>query len=283
MSEAKAFYEKFKQTFVSWAQSTDDIRAAFMVGSRARKDHVADEWSDMDIIMYTRNPEKYLAKQDWLKELGDVRTSFVYQTAGGDPECLTLFEDGRQVDFVVHGMDKLEYIVQNRITPDNFYRGVKVLVDKEHIADCILPDGVYAPEEGNRVTEEAFQTAVNMFWFVALYTAKQILRNELWVVKERDHDMKGLLLQMTEWHEKTVHGEDYDTWHAGRFLYEWAGKETLDELKNTFGHYNKEDSWKALSATISLFQRLSHDVAQRKKFDYPDELEHCVMEWIHNY
>ncbi len=50
MLDSKIFYEKIERNFISWAQTVEDIRAAFIVGSRARKDHPADEWSDMDII-----------------------------------------------------------------------------------------------------------------------------------------------------------------------------------------------------------------------------------------
>lgn len=60
--------------------------------------------------------------------------------------------------------------------------------------------------------------------------------------------MKTLLLQMMEWHAKTIHGKDYyDVWHAGRFLDEWVDQETLKEIKNTFGHYEKADSFRALN------------------------------------
>ena len=51
MSSATKYYENLEKNFVSWAQAKEDIRAAFMVGSRARSDHPADEWSDMDIIL----------------------------------------------------------------------------------------------------------------------------------------------------------------------------------------------------------------------------------------
>jgi aminoglycoside 6-adenylyltransferase len=54
---------------------------------------------------------------------------------------------------------------------------------------------------------------------------------------------------MMEWHAKTIHGKDYyDVWHAGRFLDEWVDQETLKEIKNTFGHYEKADSFRALKA-----------------------------------
>lgn len=279
MMDSKMFYEMIERNFVSWAQTVEDIRAAFIVGSRAREDHPADEFSDMDIIIYTSEQNYYLSNQEWLSNFGDICTSFVSVTDGGDPEWLTLYNGGWQVDFVIHSLDNLKHMVKNKIIPNNFYRGVKVLIDKDHIAEYIMPQHFTAPQ-GKPLSEDNFLRTVNMFWFLALYSAKQILRNELWVAKVRDGNMKQLLLQMIEWHEKVVNGDEYDTWHAGRFLCEWASKETQMELYNSFGHFNRIDSWKALLATINLFKRLSHEIAEKKKLSYPYNLEKCVYEWI---
>ncbi len=279
MLNSKMFYEDIESKFISWAQTVEDIRAAFIVGSRARNDHPADEWSDMDIILFTSKQNYYLSNNEWLNYFGDICTSFATQTNGGDLECLTLFEGGWQVDFVIQTIDDLNHLVKNKVIPDNFYRGVKVLVDKDHIAHNIMPQSSMTPQ-GNPLSEDRFLQTINMFWFIALYIAKQILRNELWVVKVRDGNLKELLLQMIEWHEKTVNGAEYDTWHAGRFLCEWASKETQAELMNTYGHFDRNDSWKALMATIILFMRLSREISEKKKFSYPYDLEKSVFNWI---
>ncbi|MGM9974227.1 MAG: aminoglycoside 6-adenylyltransferase [Clostridiaceae bacterium] len=279
MVNSKTFYDNIERNFVSWAQTVEDIRAAFVVGSRARSDHPADEWSDVDIIFFTSKQNYYLLKNQWLNNIGDICTSFVSQTDGGDPECLTLFDGGWQVDFVIHTLDDLRQIVKNKIIPDNFYRGVKVLIDKDHVADDIMPKSSRAPQ-GNPLSEDKFLQAINMFWFIALYIAKQILRNELWVVKARDNNMKQLLLQMIEWHEKTINGIEYDTWHAGRFLCEWVSKETQVELQNAFGHFDRIDSWRALMATMTLYKRLANDISNIKNFSYPYDLEKSVYDWI---
>lgn len=279
MSLSNIFYEKVERNFVSWAQTIEDIKAAFIVGSRARNDHPADEWSDLDIIFFTSKQNYYLSSNEWLKNMGDIWTSFVSQTAGGDPECLTLFDGGWQVDFVIHSLENLNHIVENKIIPNNFYRGVKVIIDKNHVANNIIPQHNKAPQ-GITLSEDMFIQSANMFWFIALNMAKQILRNDLWVVKVRDGNLKELLLQMIEWHEKIVNGIEYDTWHAGRFICEWANEETQVELWNSFGHFDRSESWKALMNTINLFKRLSHDVSQRMNFLYPYDLERNISNWI---
>jgi hypothetical protein len=42
------FIINLKRLLYHGQKKTDDIRAAFIIGSRARADHPADEWSDLD-------------------------------------------------------------------------------------------------------------------------------------------------------------------------------------------------------------------------------------------
>ena len=43
---------RIQSNFVAWAQTQPDVRAAFVVGSQARRDHPCDRWSDVDIILF---------------------------------------------------------------------------------------------------------------------------------------------------------------------------------------------------------------------------------------
>lgn len=273
------FYREFEISFASWAEAIDDIRAAFIVGSRARVDHPADEWADLDIILYAKNSDFYLHNIDWLKNLGNIWVTFAYQTSGGEPERLTLFEGGFQVDIVFLPSDCLYQLVKDRSTPYNFRRGVRVLVDKDNVSGYIIPSD-FKPAASPAIDERSFVQVVNMFFFGALYTAKQILRNELWAAKSRENDLRILMLQMIEWHAKALHGDDYDVWHGGRFLHEWADQKTLEELKSTFSLYEKADCLSGLLASIDLFRRLSVETADKLKLEYPVDTDYHITNWI---
>ena len=273
------FYEKFEKDFTTWANATDDIRAAFIVGSRSRVDHPADEWSDMDILLYANNNNFYLNNTDWLKKLGNIWVTFTYQTSIGEPERLTLFEGGYQVDIVFLSSSSLYQMVEDRITPENFRRGVRVLVDKDDTARYIVPLD-FKPVSTPPIDENAFVQVVNMFFFSSLYIAKQIVRGELWTAKIRENELRVLLLQMMEWHAKALNGDDYDVWHGGRFLHEWADQKTLRELKSTFAQFEKADSLRGLLASMSLFRRISVETANKLKLDYPMDTDYHITNWI---
>jgi len=44
-------YDRISERFVAWAAGEDAIRAAVMIGSRARENHPADEWADLEILV----------------------------------------------------------------------------------------------------------------------------------------------------------------------------------------------------------------------------------------
>ena len=65
-------YTQLEQDIGDWARTRPDLRAAIVVGSRARADHPADEWSDLDLILFAVNPAIYVSDTDWLAAFGEV-------------------------------------------------------------------------------------------------------------------------------------------------------------------------------------------------------------------
>ena len=46
---------------VEWAQTDAGVRALLLLGSRARNEEPADEWSDTDLIVVVADPAAFLA------------------------------------------------------------------------------------------------------------------------------------------------------------------------------------------------------------------------------
>jgi len=273
------FYRVMEEKFTAWAESCRDIRAAFIVGSRVRIDHPADEWSDMDILISSTDSAKHLNDLNWLQAFGPVWSTFLSYTAGGDPERLVIFEGGYQVDFVFPAYERFKQVIEENIVPDIFYRGVRIIIDKDHNCSRILPKS-FEPRSTGSLNENMFQETVQKFWFTSIYAVKQLLRGDLWIYKTKEADTKWLLLQMIEWHTKALHGEQYDVWHAGRFLKEWADPRTYQELYGTFGHFTEMESWQALFAAMDLFRRLAVEVAKTQGYRYPIQTDENITNWI---
>nr|WP_321383860.1 aminoglycoside 6-adenylyltransferase [uncultured Enterococcus sp.] len=157
------FYIEFVEQFAVTGQKRKDIKAAYIIGSQARKKHPADEWSDLDILMYSDTPDYYLKSNEYLTQFGEIWSSFTTKTLGGDSERLTLFAGGYQVDLVVKDSKEYEgYIASGRI-PWLFKRGAKLILAHDKRAEQLLPTQEVLPEK--LPLNEATLNEVNqMFW-----------------------------------------------------------------------------------------------------------------------
>ena len=291
--------------FVAWAQRRADIRAAIVVGSRARADHPADEWADLDLGILVERPQRYLKHHGWLRQLGSPLAKYL------DPSGATLhvlFEDGADAGFAFLPANAFKqaarvlpllnrFPVLFRALPAGlgarlegelseaaayYRRGYRVILDKDGLAErffSLAPSGL---SEAVAPTEREFLDLVSRFWFLAVWTAKHLKRGELWWAKTNgcDGEMKGMLLLMIEWYERSAKGWDYDTWEGGRFLEEWADDSVVTALTPTFAHYDATDVWRALTATMDVFRKLSRETAARLGYPYPAKVDEGTIRLV---
>ncbi len=263
-----------------WAEAEPDIRAALVLGSRARRDHPADEWSDLDVLVFTRDPGKLIRSGAWATALAPAWLTFIERTGDGSSwERRTLYQGGLDVDVAIDPVESLDGILKE-IPPevaDIIRRGVKVLVDKDGKLGQL--EGMALPETGlfRKPTAEEFTNAVSDFWYHTLWSAKHLRRGELWWGKSgSDMYLKGLLRDMLEWHAHATRGEKLDTWLRGRFLEEWADPRAVQQLRDAFGHYDPADIARSLRATMDLYRWLEDETAGSWGYEIPVEGEHAA-------
>jgi aminoglycoside 6-adenylyltransferase len=283
-------YEQLVKRFVKWAKTCSDIRAAVIVGSRARVDHPADEWADLDIIIVTTDPERYISKSDWIKNFGNPLLTFIEPTSTGDDmERRVLFKGMLDVDFAILPKRKAQQLLQDGVPPEMaiqvsnvFSRGMRVILDKDRMVAQLrkVISSIEAPTPCPP-TQHEFLEVVNDFIYHAVFTAKHLRRGELyWTIACLNCYMQRLLFRMIEWHARATHGWNYDTWFRGRFLEEWAHPQVLKELCSAFSHYDKDDVKLALLAMMNLFHWISMEIAKKLDYPYPTKADEYVTNWI---
>lgn len=275
-------FETIISNFVQWGNSTDKIYAALVIGSQARTDHPADDNSDLDIIMVADEPSCFLKSNQWLEQIGNVNISFVENTIGGGKERRILFDNALDVDFVI-------------LSPTNFMdamgssevsilkRGYRILIDKIGLASILPPAAcegtlkpLYIPP-----AEPEFVNMVNDFWYHTVWTAKKLNRGEVWTAKFCvDNYMKRMLFDFIECHAHTLHGMDYDTWHDGRFMEEWAEEWIIRKLAKCYAHYEEKDIENALLSTMELFRLISLEIAHKLDYKYPVKADTYASDWV---
>jgi aminoglycoside 6-adenylyltransferase len=278
-------YMQLTQQIIDWADQEADVRAALLIGSRARTDHPADAWSDLDVLLFVRDPEPYVRSESWVARLGPVWLTFVERTPDGRAwERRVLYEGGLDVDFALNPAQWLDHLAANGLVPDIadvVRRGVRVLADKDHLLANILQQPIPATVPFHQPTSAEFVAAVSDFWYHSLWSAKHLRRGELWWAKAGcDGKLKSLLQQMLEWHAHAVHGAAHDTWMRGRFLEEWADPRAVAQLATVFAHYDRQDIARALWATMELFRWLVAETAQCWQYTYPAAGDQAVSNLV---
>lgn len=270
----------------------EDIHYAIVIGSQARKVRPADEWSDIDIVIVTSDPERYLQDSSWLEGIGiPPRITFVEKAAsGGTVERRALFSNGVAVDFSIFPFNCLGEVEESDQVQEEFVkvlrRGVIIIKDEGEMISSFVKqlqssgrmDQVPGSHE---VSEQEFSQSASDFFFHFVWTNRKLNRGELWSAKTcLDCYMKSLLIQMVEWHAKAENSEEYDVWHSGRFIEQWADRSIIAEFHKIFAHYDYHDIESALHSTVRLYARIAKEVAHHYEFNYPKDIESFAWEQV---
>ena len=254
---------------VAWAHTQPDIRAVLLIGSLARVEHPADQWSDLDLLLLTSDNTPY-ADPDaaWLSALGDVLVVAVEEANPGDPDVQAVFSDGGKGDFSFITVQNPERPLADLLTEltyqDVLQRGAFILFDRYGEPRTYVPSA--PPPAPTPLTAAEYKQLINHFWLYTHRVAKFTQRGDLWrAIMNLNFRVNANLLTLMEWHAQ-IKGRD--TWYDGRFMDDWAEPRALELLPQTFAHYNADDLRRALFAAIALFRLLATEIAQHLGYPY---------------
>lgn len=272
-------YGPIVEQFRSWAEGDPAVRAALVVGSQARKSRPADEWSDLDVVVFHTHPEHLIGSTEWIALFGEVVLTTVEPTAVlGSRERRVLYSNGKDVDFAVFPSGAAGRIGQSPEGWAVLERGYEVLLDKDgQFSQRAAPLKSHVRDRQRLPSEEQFRAVVADFWYHVQWAAKKLRRGELWTAKMGcDGYLKRLLVRMIEWQTLVRRGSEADVWHDGRFLDQWAEPEVRARLPGTFAQYDPTALARALHETGRLFSGLAHEVAKGCRWTYPERAESVV-------
>lgn len=295
--------ERILSKMVAWGAARGDVRAIAVVGSRARTDHPADPWSDLDVMVMARWPSRYLSGPDWLAEIETPWLAIREPTAiGGQEIFLITFEGGTKVDLVVVSsvafslasrvletlgrhpslFGLLPRIARQRLTElaDLLNRGFRFVLDKDRITRRLESGGLAVPP-GDLPSQEEFLDLVRHFLNEQVWVALKLRRGEFFVAKTMgEQRLMTLLLRMIEWHTRVTSDRWSPVFERGRFLEEWAPPMVIERLRGIFATYDPAEIWRARLEALELFRLLAEETGARLGYAYPTQLEETVMAWV---
>jgi len=234
-------------------------------------------------VLFAEHHVKYIEETAWLKNIGDFNITFVEDTPiANSKERRVLFTGGLDVDFAIISADCLDELIRSPEVTGVLKNGYKILFDKIKAfrGVDIMEDDKKQETEKVLPTPKTINNLVNDFWYHSVWSAKKLLRGELWTAKTcTDGYLKNLLLKMIE-RQSALMSDNKTVWHDGRFFEKWAEKSVVNQMSNCFAHYEREDIKRALINTMNLFSRVASDVCLNLEYPYPDEAEEEAKQWI---
>lgn len=270
-------YLEIKENLLAYAKKDTDVTAIIAFGSSTRKDIKADEFSDLDLFIVTKNPDKWFSGE--IPALfGNINISFIESTIGGGKEKRIIYDEDKDVDMIILTPEQMESAIREGIASWVMNRGYHVMYDVNGVTK-LLEEFVKPVVTKPDMSEEVFNNMVNDFYFHNIWAYKKLKRGELWSAKMNvDAYLKNYLLRMIEYYCYLMNG--VDVWHDGRFIDRWAEPSILKDLSECFAHYDTEDVKSALIHTHQLFARLSKEIAYKKGFTYPDKARICAAKYL---
>lgn len=272
--------EEMFERFIAWANLNQNIRLALVWGSRTRKINPADEWSNLDLVIVTNNPDEILLSNDWLGNIGIPKITYLENTLGNSKERRVLFDNGLDIDFPVFSCQRFKEILNSPEILAILNRGMRILFDKDNLIADLKVSNQYIPSQ-SLPNQEEFTNLINAFWYHSVWAAKKLRRGELLQAKWAcDVWIKHLLIELIKWQTYCKKGQNYDTWHGYRFFERWVDPTILTKMQNVYAHYEKEDIWDALFSTMNLFREISKETALLLKYQYPISADDYATEYV---
>lgn len=274
-------YADLKEKLIAIAKENGSIQSVVAIGSSVRDYSKADEYSDIDLIIATTEPDSFLYSDLILSQLGDIKITFTEHTLGGGMERRILFDGSLDADFIIFTPEQFLSAVTDGIANEVMNRGYLVLYDDLDITP-LLEKHIVPSVRTVSMSEAEFLNLVNDFWFHTVWASKKILRGEMWVAKMCiDAYLKNHLLAVMEYNRYL--SEKEDVWHCGRFLEKWAGEKNTSALKNCFAHYDKFDMIKALFNTAELFSENARLISESCGYKYPETAQEYATRLLKEY
>ena len=253
---------------VAWARAHEDVRALVLVGSLARTDAPADEWSDVDVVALVDDPARWLGDAEWVHELGEPVLTFLEPAAVGElVERRVLLKGGVDVDVVPVPVARADELLGPAAVV--FQRGYRVLHDEVGIADRLALLEPADAEVSLPTASELEQHGADV-WYHGLWTAKKLARGELWTAHGcLESYLRYRLVMLLRWRAAL---DGAAAWHEGRFLEQWAG-EPPEPLAATYGTHDVEGIRGALWGLLDLAARLESELCERLGYAPVDRSE----------
>ena len=132
---------RFLELLRAWVEPRQDVRALAVVGSVARGEARPD--SDVDVVLLTTDPARYLESVEWVSDLGTARRVEL-ESYGRVTSVRAVYDDGIEVEFAIAASDWASAPFDAG-TVEVARNGIVVLLDRDGHASVLA--GAFGPSK----------------------------------------------------------------------------------------------------------------------------------------
>ena len=304
MYDTKRIYTK---KIKDWAKKDTNIQSIIIIGSTSRELQKGDRYSDIDIIVFANNINRYKKQIDWIYKICNPISFYDgLEVSKGIFVKRVFFENEVAVDITIlkYSSLLLMYLyafffetifirmvrkkkkkqIENKILHFTYYlhRGFYFIMDKKdskNRINKILQKFCYKTEFSFELNNP--EIIIHRFWQNAYRMAVKLKRNELFTARiECECPMKKDLLSLIELYTKYKKGDNFETWHKGRYIEKWADPLIVKRLEFVYDSNNIQNTWKSLINTINLFKYVSSLIEKSPKFILINNPQAYFNKWI---
>ncbi len=263
---------------LTYAKNNDNIRAVVLNGSRANPNAPKDIFQDFDIACLVNDVKPYMRNKSIPPRFGEILILQEPEDMQEPPAendgrytYLMQFKDGNRIDLSFDPPELFKPVIDDSLTV--------VLLDKDGILNNVPPssDRDYLPKPP---TAKQFGDCCNEFWWVSVYVAKGLWRNELTNAKHiQDVYVREQLMKMLVWYFGIKTNFQKAAGKSGKYIRGNVESEVWVELEKTYSDADFEHIWESLFAMGDLFRQLAKSVANHFGFQYHQQEDDNVSDY----
>ena len=260
---------------LEFANNDNRVRAVVLNGSRVNTNAPKDIMQDYDVIFFIKGIEdiSYKTDRSWIKQFGDLVILQQNDFHDGSYIFLMQFKDGVRIDLGFKPIEKLNLVIRE----DSLS---KILLDKDKIVDKL-------PEPSDRIylvkkpTEKEWDEVINNLWWIQIYVAKGIWRDELPLVKYM-YDVVFIdgIREILSWHIGFEYDWQVNVGKCGKWLKLSLKKDLYDEFISIYSGTDYYDIWEKLFEAGVLIRKIGMELSDEFGYTYPMEYDINVSEFI---
>lgn len=257
----------------------ENIRAAYIEGSRTNPNAPKDIFQDYDIVYIVTTTKPFREDKEWINNFGkilymhypednvfypsDVENCYGWQMQ---------FADGNRMD--LHVCTK-----ENALANLELYQ---ILVDK----DGIVPYPQETTDERYWVKEPReieFKCTCSDFWWCLNNVAKGLWRNELpYAMDVINFVLRPHLKRLLEWKMGIENNFSVSAGKSCKYFKKYLQEETYRQFLATYSIAEIESIWNSVFEMCDLFQSTAVELSKKQKFVYDFEQAENSLSFLHH-